>query len=48
MLALGFPVLSLSILFLDGLTLVCLVGTVLLFVVFGFLFFVEKKMNKHQ
>ena len=34
MLALGFPVLSLSILFLDGLTLVCLVGTVLLFVVF--------------
>ena len=48
MLPLGFPVLSLSILFLDGMTLVCLAGTVLLFGVFGFLFVVERKMNKHQ
>ncbi len=48
MLALGLSALALSILFLDGLTLVCLVGTVLLFVVFGFLFVVERKMNKHQ
>ncbi len=46
MLSLSCPALSVSFLFLDGLTLVCLVGTILLFGVFGFLFIVERKMNK--
>ena len=46
MLALGLPPWAVSFLFLDGLTLVCLVGTALLFVVFAFLFVVEKKSKK--
>ena len=32
--------------FLEGLTIVCMVGTILLWVVFGFLFFAERGMKK--
>lgn len=34
--------------FLEGLTIVCVVGTILLWVVFGFLFFVERSAKKDQ
>lgn len=32
--------------FLEGLTIVCIVGTILLWVVFGFLFFAERGVKK--
>jgi hypothetical protein len=32
--------------FLEGLTIVCMVGTILLWVVFGFLFFAERSLKK--
>jgi hypothetical protein len=32
--------------FLEGLTIVCMVGTILLWVVFGFLYFAERGMKK--
>jgi len=38
--------LLLAFLSLDGLTLVCILGTALLFGVFGFLFFAEKTLKK--
>jgi len=32
--------------FLEGLTIVCMIGTILLWVVFGFLFFAERRLKK--
>jgi hypothetical protein len=32
--------------FLEGLTIVCMVGTILLWVVFGLLFFAERTLKK--
>ena len=38
--------LALAFFFMEGLTLVCLIGTVLLWAVFGFLYVAEKKLKK--
>ncbi len=38
--------LPLAFFFLEGLTLVCLIGTALLWAVFGFLYVAEKKLKK--
>jgi len=44
--SLGSVVSPAAFLFLDGLTLVCLIGTVLLLGVFGFLFYAEQQIKK--
>jgi len=36
----------LAFFFLEGLTIVCMVGTILLWAVFGFLFFAERGLKK--
>ncbi len=34
--------------FIDGLTLLCLAGTIILLAVFGFLYFAEKSVHKPE
>ena len=35
-------------LFIEGLTLVCIIGTAILWVIFGFLFVAERQMAAHK
>lgn len=46
MLSFFLTALPLAFFFLEGLTLVCLIGTALLWGVFGFLYVAEKKLKK--